>query len=178
MGRPTDYDQSMCQKVFELCQAGATDFEVAEALDIHIRNLYRWKHAHPELAQAMKLGKDAPDDRVEASMYHRAVGYNYHAVKIMQHEGAPYSVPYVEHVPPDVGAGMSWLTNRRKDQWRNRQTTQLVGEGDGPVVVKHTIADDLSDDELARIAAQGVRGSEPDAGGGSTAPPESPEGPL
>ena len=162
MGRKTDYDQAYCHKAFELCQAGATDFELAETFDCHVATLYRWKAAHPEFAQAMKLGKDLPDDRAEATLYHRGIGYTYHAIKIVVVDGAPCSVPYIEHVPPDTGALMQWLANRRAQQWRNRQTTQLVGDGDGPVQVRHTVADDLSDDQLAVIAS-----------GGSPAPPQS-----
>ena len=165
MGRKTDYETSMCQRAYELCQGGATDFEVAEALDCHISTLYRWKAQHPEFGQAMQLGKDAPDDRMEATLYHRGIGYRHHAVKIVTIDGAPASVPYIEEYPPDVGAIMQWLANRRKDKWRNRQTRQLVGDGDGPVNVKHTVADDLTDDELAAI----VRGGRP-------TPPEPPKG--
>ena len=60
------------------------------------------------------LAGSAPDG------YQRAVGYSYDAVKINQYEGAAVITPYVEHVPPDVGAQKLWLTNRRPDQWRDK----------------------------------------------------------
>jgi len=46
------------------------------------------------------------DSRVERSLYERANGYSYDAVKIFMPAGAqkPVYAPYVEHVPPDVGA--------------------------------------------------------------------------
>ena len=42
--------------------------------------------------------------RVERSLYERAVGYNYEAVKIFMPANAkkPVYAPYVEHISPDV----------------------------------------------------------------------------
>ena len=45
----------------------------------------------------------------------RAVGYNYEAVKIFMpaNREKPVIVPYIEHVPPDVTAGIFWLKRTR-----------------------------------------------------------------
>lgn len=112
---------------------GATDREIAEELGVDERTLYRWKHAHAEFRQALRLGKSAADDRVENALYRRAIGYSFDALKIMQHDGRVIVKPYVEHVPPDVGAIKLWLTNRRADRWRDKQTQEVTGEGGGPV---------------------------------------------
>jgi hypothetical protein len=32
---------------------------------------------------------------------------------------APVYAPYVEHVPPDVTAGIFWLKNRKPADWRD-----------------------------------------------------------
>jgi hypothetical protein len=76
---------------------------------------------HPEFMQALKVGKSEADDRVERSLYQRAVGYTYPAVKIFMPAGAktPIYAPYDEHVPPDVTAGIFWSKNRRPDKWRD-----------------------------------------------------------
>jgi hypothetical protein len=52
--------------------------------------------------------------RVERSLYSRAVGYNYEATKIFMPAGhaKPVYAPYIEHVPPDVTAGIFWMKNR------------------------------------------------------------------
>jgi hypothetical protein len=44
--------------------------------------------------------------RVERSLYERANGYSYEAVKIFMPAGSkqPVVVHYTEHCPPDVGA--------------------------------------------------------------------------
>ena len=63
------------------------------------------------------------DERVERSFYNRAVGYTFDTVKIFMPAGAsePVHAPYREHVPPDTGAAMNWLKNRRKETWRDKQ---------------------------------------------------------
>ena len=51
---------------------------------------------------------------VERSLYHRANGYSYDAVKIFcSKDGKVTKVPYREHVPPDVTACIFWLKNRK-----------------------------------------------------------------
>ena len=45
-------------------------------------------------------------ERVERSLYERANGHSYDAVKIFM------PVHYTEHLPPDVGAAFIWLKNR------------------------------------------------------------------
>jgi hypothetical protein len=45
--------------------------------DRGVATLYRWKLEYPEFSRVFKLGKAAADDRVERSLYSRAVGYSY-----------------------------------------------------------------------------------------------------
>ena len=76
---------------------------------------------------ATKKGKEVADDRVEDRLFHRAMGYSYDAVKIFMPAGAdePVYAPYVEHVPPDTGAAIFWLKNRRG--WRDKVDTEHTG---------------------------------------------------
>jgi hypothetical protein len=69
---------------------------------------------HPQFGEALKLGKKEADQRVERSLYQKAVGYSYDAVKIFMPAGAkkPVIVPYREHVPPSDVACIFWLKNR------------------------------------------------------------------
>jgi hypothetical protein len=136
IGRPTDYDPAFCQQAAELCINGATDFEVAEAIGVDVRTIYRWKAKFPEFSQALRVGKELADDRVEFSLFHRAVGYSHAAVKIMQNNGAPVIVPYIEHVPPETGAATLWLTNRRGDKWRAKVDHTHANPDGSPLVVQ------------------------------------------
>lgn len=120
VGRPTAYKPEFCELVYELSQAGATDIDIADACDVHVATVYRWRARYPLFREAMQLGKEGADERVERSMYHRAVGYSYSAVKIMQNNGIPVLVEYREHVPPDVVAAKHWLGNRDPKRWREQ----------------------------------------------------------
>jgi hypothetical protein len=120
-GRPTEYRPEFAVMAHGLCQAGATDFELAEEFDVDVRTIYRWKAKYPEFCQALKMGKENPDDRMEASLYHRGIGYSHHSVKIMSIDGVIHVEPFVEHYPPDTAAAFIWLKNRRPEAWRERR---------------------------------------------------------
>jgi hypothetical protein len=112
---------------------GATDAEIAHAIGINTSTFWRWKGTHVDFCNALRAGQAEADDRVERSLYQRAVGYSFNAVKI----GAYGTVPYVEHVPPDTTACVFWLKNRRRDDWRDKSentTTLNAGEGFGELM--------------------------------------------
>jgi hypothetical protein len=78
--------------------------------------------------QKSSCGKAEADNRVERSLYERAVGYNYDAVKIFMPAGRekPVYAEYVEHVPPDTTAAIFWLKNRDPQHWRDSQQLEHV----------------------------------------------------
>jgi hypothetical protein len=61
---------------------------------------------YPEFSEAIRVGKDAANKRVEHSLFQRANGYNYDAVKVFMPAGSkqPVVVHYTVHCPPDVTA--------------------------------------------------------------------------
>jgi hypothetical protein len=66
-----------------------------------------------------------------APLDERANGYSYDAVKIFMPAGSkqPVVVHYVEHMPPDVTAGIFWLGNRDPENWRDVQNVyHVLGE--------------------------------------------------
>lgn len=134
-GRPSEFRPEFCQQAADLCVNGATDQELADFFDVSVRTLYRWKAQFQEFCQAIKVAKEIADERVERSLYHRAVGYSFDAVKITQYEGSPVIVPYREHVPPDTAAAVFWLKNRQPDKWRDKREQELTGKDGGPLVV-------------------------------------------
>jgi len=87
-----------------MCELGATDDEVAKALGVCVRTLYRWQSQHPEFCQALKAGKEVADNRIERALYHKAAGYTYDSEKIFQNNGEVVRVKIIEHVPPDTTA--------------------------------------------------------------------------
>ena len=63
---------------------------------------------YPDFFAAIKAAKGEANERVERSLYQRGIGYNYEATKIFMPAGRekPVYAPYIEHVPPDVTAGI------------------------------------------------------------------------
>lgn len=125
-GRPTDYQPEYAKQAEKLCALGATDEDIADFFNVSARTIYRWKHEHDEFCQALKIGKDAADSRVEMSLYHRAVGYTFDSEKLMtvsmgKDQGSTVERhPIKEHVPPDTTAAIFWLKNRKRGEWRDR----------------------------------------------------------
>ena len=133
-GRPSPYKPDFARIAQRLCRNGATDIEVADILGISVRTFYRWCLLHEEFTAAVRVGKDAADDRVERALYQRAVGYDHVAEKIVTPKGGgPVAVPYNMHIPADVRAALHWLAIRRPRPWArvpepNTDIAAIVGE--------------------------------------------------
>lgn len=126
-GRPSKFKPEFVEQAHKLAALGATDREVAEFFGVEERTLHRWKHEHEEFCQSLKVGKDEADDRVEQSLYRRAVGYTCDDVHFSAYEGCVTATPYVKHHPPDTTAAIFWLKNRRKADWRDKQEVEHSG---------------------------------------------------
>jgi hypothetical protein len=120
-GRPTDYSPKYPAIAQRMCYLGATDRDLAIAFDVHLDSIFEWRARHPEFSDALKIGKKLNDERVERSLYQKAVGYNYMATKVFLPYGSkePVLVQYMEHVPPSDVACIFWLKNRNPAQWRD-----------------------------------------------------------
>ena len=121
MGRPSKYKPEFCEQAAKLCKLGATDRELADFFEVREQTITNWKTQYPEFLGSLKRAKQESDDRVEQSLYRRALGYSHDAVKILlTKDGDVYREEYVEHYPPDTVACIFWLKNRRPDQWRDK----------------------------------------------------------
>ena len=132
-GRPSSYKPEYAKQAEKLAMLGATDQEIADFFEVDVRTVYRWKHDYDKFCQALKAGKDVVDDRVERSLYQKAIGYEQEEVKIFMPAGAeaPVYAPYRAKVAPDTTAAIFWLKNRRSDQWRD---AKLIGsDPDNPL---------------------------------------------
>lgn len=139
VGRPTEYDPSYVELAATLALNGATDDEIADEIGVSVRTIARWYGKYPEFRQAVKYGKERADERVERSLYHRAVGFEMDTVKIGFFEGSPVFAEHREYYPPDVGAAKMWLTNRKGDEWRDKVQAEVTGKDGGPLQIVSTI---------------------------------------
>lgn len=126
-GRPTAFSEEIAKsdKMRDLVDRGATDEEIAEEFGVTPRTIYNWKHTRPEFFQSLKAGKDGADDRVERSLYQKAVGYHYTEKQAIKVKTGPNTEEVVlvdvqRFQPPDPTSMIFWLKNRRKEQWRDK----------------------------------------------------------
>jgi hypothetical protein len=96
-GRPSKYRKEYNKIARQMCKIGATDTEIAEALDIDRTTLWDWKRLHTAFANAFVDGREKADERVKRRLYERAV------------------------IDGDVGACQWWLKNRQPAAWRDKQ---------------------------------------------------------
>jgi hypothetical protein len=98
-GRPTKYDPSVIPEVRSWCQMGATVDDLAGFLDVDRATIHRWMLVHPEFCDAMGIGREAADARVERALYERALAGEAWAVN-------------------------KWLNNRMPREWGGRRSDE------------------------------------------------------
>lgn len=126
-GRPTLFAPVEHPMVAErVTGMGGTMMDVAKALGVARSTVILWAKEHPTFSVAIQGGRADAADRVERSLFERAIGYTYKIEKIVvipQGAGLSSRVERVEmtvHCPPDTAAIRFFLTNRRPKEWRER----------------------------------------------------------
>lgn len=132
-GRPTSYRKEYANQAEKLCLLGATDDDLADFFNVSVRTIHRWKASNKEFCHSLKVGKDVADDLVERSLYQRAIGYSHDEDKVFIVNGEPMVVPTKKHYAPDTTAGIFWLKNRRKEEWRDKQEIENTHDVSDPM---------------------------------------------
>lgn len=141
VGRPTKFKEEFIEQAAKLCTLGATDEEIADFFKVEVRTIYRWKLDNEAFCQALKLGKEACDDRVEKSLYSRAIGYKHDDIDIRVIEGQIVQTPIIKQYPPETVAGIFWLKNRRSQEWRDKVQNEHTGKDGGPLQMSFSSKD-------------------------------------
>jgi hypothetical protein len=120
------YKPEFVEQARTMCRLGATDEELAEHFEVCVRTIYRWRNTHEEFAEAVVVGKEHADARVERALYSRAVGCSVERTKVFKHAGDPKPVyaTYTHHLPPDPVAALNWLRVRQPKKWVAREEKQ------------------------------------------------------
>lgn len=135
-GRPPKTTKIDLDRVKKLAATGMSDEMLAVALDIAPSTLYDYKLKWPEFSEALKSGKEDPDDRVERSLYEKAIGYSHPEEKVFCSDGMIVKETVIKHYPPDSVAAFFWLCNRRKGKWQHISRIMLSGSNGGPIEFK------------------------------------------
>lgn len=120
VGRPSKYKAEYAEQAAKLCKLGATDADLADFFEVNVSTIKLWKVKHEEFSAALNMPKEIADDRVEKSLYQRALGYEHDEVDIRVIEGQVVMTPIRKHYPPDPTSMIFWLKNRRPDKWRDK----------------------------------------------------------
>jgi hypothetical protein len=134
-GRPSGFKPEFVAQAKKLCEHGLTDIEIADFFEVSVRSIYRWQSEHPAFGKVFKRAKDPADDRMERSLYSRGVGFEWDEQQAIKLKKITYGengkkiaeeerieiVTVRKLLPPDTVAGIFWLKNRRKDDWRDKQ---------------------------------------------------------
>lgn len=149
---------------------GGTEEDIAKAMQISRSTLGEWKKRFPELAAALKHGKDIADITVENALYEKAVGirqtvrkpikvrrveYDSSGKKVREQEEVVYADEEM-YIPPDTTAQIFWLKNRKTEVWRERQEpkkpdTAAVNEG----IQAFLVAANPKEEEVLACFAEG-----------------------
>jgi len=157
--------------VAALAFKGYTDREIAELYGVSEQTINNWKKKYPVFFESLKDGKDLADSRVEASLYHRAVGYSHPEVVLTNYKGSVTKTTVLKHYPPDPTSMIFWLKNRKKAEWRDRQERSLTGADGEPIAFNIVASDKESAKEIAELRRQltgeskNDRGVQPDTEG-------------
>jgi len=124
VGRPTRYTIEHARLAENYALIGFDDIRMADAFEVSVATLTKWKKAHPEFVAAIKAGKDVADGNVAISMYKMATGF---------------VGPDGKYYPPNATSQIFWMKNRQKLGWREKQEVEHSGQ----ITYK-----DMTDDEL------------------------------
>lgn len=102
---------------------GLAKGKIADKMGISARTFRKWEKNNPGIADAVKVGRELTDIRVENAILKKALGFEVEEVKTVVKANGDEEVTTVKkNVPPDVSAASVWLKNRRPDKWRDKPT--------------------------------------------------------
>ena len=120
---------------------GLTDQQIAHNCGVSDTTLRNWKHSFPEIAEALRKGKEVVDREVENALFKSAMGFMQKVKKPVRIREAEYDpktgkkIKDIEkwvqieeevYIAPQVTAQIFWLKNRKPDQWREKNDLTLT----------------------------------------------------
>ena len=103
-----------CALVMRLARVGLTNAEIAEVVEV-TREVFESHVVRDEaLLDALIEGRANPNRMVVASLFKRAVGYQYE--QVTEEDGRPIK-KVIKHVVPDVAAMNLWLRHKDPENW-------------------------------------------------------------
>lgn len=129
------------------CMDGYTNEEIAKKMGISLTTLDNWKAKDVGIMGALKKGKEICDYEVEQNLYKSTKDHIVEVTKkqiVKDKDGEKQYITITEQViPANVTAQLSWLNNRRRDKWYNRQVLDTPDEKK-PVDININVVDNTN----------------------------------
>lgn len=109
--------------------------DIANKIGISIGALVNWRTKYPEIAKALKNGREIVDYKVENALLKSALGYTTQESKVtVLMRGSKVVEKTTETLTkeqaPNVLAIQTWLYNRLPNKWKNTRNRSLIDELD------------------------------------------------
>lgn len=127
MARPSKYKPEFAEQAAKLCLLGATDAQLADFFEVSVSTINLWKVQHSEFSESIRVPKGLADERVEQSLFRRAMGYEHDEVDIKVVDKEIVMTPIRKYYPPDTTAMIFWLKNRNPAEWRDKVEQEHSG---------------------------------------------------
>ena len=125
MARKTKYNPDTFPTLAEgYARDGLSDKESCKKLGISEETFYQYIKKYSEFSEALKKGKAPIDIEIENKLLKLARGYEYEEVttEIRTNIDGDVEQKHIrkvkKHMPPNLGAIQTWLSNRRNDKWK------------------------------------------------------------
>ena len=120
---------------------GLIEKQIAKNMGVAASTLRNWKNVFPEIAEALRKGKEVVDREVENALFKSAIGFMQKVkkpVRIREVEYDPKSGKKIResekwvqveeeiYIQPQVTAQIFWLKNRKPDEWREKNDLTLT----------------------------------------------------
>lgn len=131
VGRKTYYREEFDELVYELRLAAVPLESIARILNVNAETLRSWQRIHPTFLAHWEAGGELADARVGFALYNRATGFSRIVTKHAYNQKTGQLITWDEetYFPPDTKAAEFWLTNRRRDTWKNNSNQDITTGG-------------------------------------------------
>jgi hypothetical protein len=148
-GRQSLWRPEYVEHVRKMALLGWTEKEIAKNLKIALSTFSYWKNQHPELLEALR-NREIADAEVLNAIYQAAIGQKITTQKVIGKGESQRVVEVVEHIPPNVMAGMYWLNNRQRSRFSRNPDPITDPDEPLPQSVSVTVQDASANDADAK----------------------------
>ena len=97
--------------------------QIAYNMNIAQSTLFEYMKKFTEISEALTRAREVADAHIENALYKSAHGFTQKEKKVIYEKGVPHVVEVETYYPPNHNSLKLWLTNRRKENWRNSPDT-------------------------------------------------------